>query len=397
MKFDFRKIFVIISAIFLSFMVSFYGYRLVHFYLKEKEKDTTSYTMIAYLTKEENLINNKLIKEENRYYFPKDAQNNYLYFSGLMYRILYMDDKTIYAITDQVVTNLKYGITSDYNASNIKVWMNEVFLNNLHKDYLNSEEVRLINKELYQKIGANESSIIGKDMWVLDDNEGLVLTEDGNLMKPTNYEDFLGIKPVIELNGTKKYIAGKGTVDEPYLFEERGASTLNDLAVGDYLTYKGMDFRLIEKNATGVKVLSVNKLDNQLAFSDKSNVYQTNNKKALGYYLNSTYLGLLNQDDLVLTKWYTGDYHFDYKETLSSGLNAYVGLLKIGDYFITDVLNSYLLTRSGSYVYTINSNGDLSLSSPTKALDIYPVLTLKSDLNVGSGLGYIDNPYVVGE
>ena len=366
-------------------------------YISYNPEDTTTYTMIAYLTKEENLINNKLIKEENRYYFPKDAENNYLYFSGLMYRILYMDDKTIYAITDEVITKLKYGITSDYNSSNVKVWLNEVFLNNLNKEYLNSDEVRLINKELYQKIGAKESPIVDYDMWVLDNDEGLVLTSTGELMKPTNYEDFLGIKPLIELNGTKKYITGKGSIEEPYLFEERGASTLNDLYVGDYLIYNGMTFRLIEKNDGSVKVLSVDKLDKQLAFSDKSNVYQTNNKKALGYYLNNTYLDLLNKDDLILTKWYTGDYHFDYKETLSSSLNAYVGLLKIGDYFIMDALNSYLLTRSGNYVYTINSAGGLSLTSPTKVLDIYPVLTLKSDLNVGSGLGYMDNPYVVGE
>ena len=59
MKFDFRKIFVSISILFLSFMIGFYGSRLVYYYKTENKKNTKDYTLIEYLTTGENLIKNE--------------------------------------------------------------------------------------------------------------------------------------------------------------------------------------------------------------------------------------------------------------------------------------------------------------------------------------------------
>ena len=94
--------YIVGSICFLSFMVIFYGYRLVHFYIKEHKPKDITYSMIGYLTDEVNLINNKLLKDEDRYYFRKDAQNNYLLFSGILYRILYLDDSNIYLVMNQL-------------------------------------------------------------------------------------------------------------------------------------------------------------------------------------------------------------------------------------------------------------------------------------------------------
>ena len=54
-----RGKFVGYSIIFLTFMVLFYGFRLVYYYRKEHSKDLKNYTLINYLIKDENLTKNK--------------------------------------------------------------------------------------------------------------------------------------------------------------------------------------------------------------------------------------------------------------------------------------------------------------------------------------------------
>ena len=146
-----------------------------------------------------------------------DTKNNYIYYSGLIYRILYIDKDTLYVITDECVTNLKYGENNRYSDSEVKKWLEEVYLNNPDNPYLKSNEVKLLDKDTYGKIGEKESFVIDKDFWVLDNDEALVITEDGMLTKTSNYKDFLGVKPVIKLKGTNKYIKGDGAIDNPYI------------------------------------------------------------------------------------------------------------------------------------------------------------------------------------
>ncbi len=389
--------YIVGSICFLSFMVIFYGYRLVHFYIKEHKPKDVTYSMIGYLTDKENLIDNKLLKDGDSYYFRKDAKNNYLYFSGLMYRILYLDENSIYLMADEAVTNLKYGITNEYDKSNVKDWLENVYLKNLDRNSLTSDKVYLLNKEIYQKVGANESYLVGKDFWMADDNQGLIVDEDGNIKIPSNYESFLGVRPIIELNGYKAYLKGDGTKDNPYLVQTYDAKTTSELYVGEYISYKEQLFRVIAKSDTSIKVLKVDKLDTPYIFGKKSNVYNVTTKTDLGYYLNNTYLPTLNQDDLVLTEWDIGDYHIDYKEVKMNKVSSYVGLLSIGDYFITSVPNSFLLNVSGSNIYSISKEGYLMASKVNTSLDVYPVISLKLDLEITSGDGMMNNPYVVGE
>jgi len=400
MKFDFRRIFVSISILFLSFMVGFYGSRLVYYYKTENKKNTKDYTLIEYLTTGENLIKNNLMEDNNKYYFYKNIKNNYIYYSGLMYRILYIDKDTLYVITDECITNLKYGETGTYSDSEIKKWLEEIYLNNLDKTYLKNNEVKLLDRETYGKIGEKESFVINKDFWVLDNNEALVITEDGSLTKTSNYKDFLGIKPVIKLKGTTKYIKGNGSINNPYILDNKTTNTTNDLYVGNYLKYKNIDLRVIEKNNDGIKVVTTNPIEGKYIFSNISNLYKTSYKKDIGYYLNNEYIKLLDKNDLVNTKWYIGNYELEYKNTLNKNINSYVGLLKIGDYFITNIKNTYLITpdiNNTNSIYTINDKNALYLQSINEKLNIYPSFTLKNNLNIVSGNGLKNNPYIIGD
>ena len=395
MKYDFRKIFVLISIIFISFMIGFYGTRLIYYYKQENRKDNKSYTLIKYITKEENLLNSTIVKDKNNYYFHKKTENNYLYYSGLMYRILYLNDKSIYAITEEVVTNLKYGQDENYDSSDIKEWLNNVYKKNLNQEYI--KNITLLDKDTFYKIGEEKSYVIGNDFWVLDKNKALVVDENGNLTKTNNYSDFLGVKPVVEIDGTKDYITGDGTKENPYLLENKSNNTLNDIYVGEYIKYKNIDLRVIEKNNDGIKVLSLNKLDEKYSFSNYTNKYQLKYKSDLGYYLNNTYIKNLNKKDLIQTNWYIGEYKTTYKETEDKYINTYIGLLKIGDYFINSIPNSYLITPNNKDIYIINDKKTLYTNKTNEKLDIFPVFTLNKNLIIKSGSGYKNNPYIVGD
>lgn len=397
MKRILKRVFIWGSIAFLSFMVFFYGYRLVHYFVKEHRPDDKVYSMIGYLKDEDNLINNKLLKDGDCYYFRKDAQNNYLLFSGILYRILYLDKENIYLMSDEPVTNLKYGITGEYDKSNIKVWLENIYINNLNSEYLSSKEVTLLDKDTFQKIRGNESYIIGKPFWMVEDNKGLIVDEDGDIKATNNYEDFLGIRPIITINGYKQYISGTGTKDDPYIIEIEEAETLSNLYVGEYIEYKGTIYRIIGRDTDSVRAIRTEKLDEQHIFSNSSNVFKTSNNTELGYYLNNTFLETLNKDNLVKAKWNIGEYHVDYNETNSNHFNGYVGLLGIGDYFISDYPNSYLLNPSGNYIYTISNENYLVSSNTKQKLDVYPVISLKSNLSISSGNGKMENPFVVGD
>lgn len=399
MKLDFRKIFIQISIFFLSFMVGLYGSRLVYYYKMENKKDNKKYTMIEYLTKGENILKNNLIEDDDKYYFNKNTKNNYLYYSGLLYRILYIDNDTLYVITDECVTNLKYGQNNDYNTSEIKQWLEEIYLNNIDKTYLKNNKVTLLDKETFFKIGEKETYVVDKDFWVLDNNKALVVTETGSLTKTNNYEDFLGVKPVLELNGKTLYLKGNGTKNDPYILEDKKTNNTNDLYVGNYIKYKNINLRVIEKNNIGIKVVTTSPINKKYIFSITSNEYKTNYKKDIGYYLNNEYIELLDTNDLVNTKWYIGNYELEYKNTLNKSIDSYIGLLKIGDYFITDIKNSYLLTpnTNDNEIYTINNKNALYIQNIQTKLNIYPAFTLKNNLNIKSGDGTLNNPYIIGD
>ena len=72
----------------------------------------------------------------------------------------------------------------------------------------------------------------------------------------------------------------------------------------------------------------------------------------------------------------------------------------MGDYFITDIKNTYLITpdiNNTNMIYTINDKNALYLQSINEELNIYPSFTLKNNLNVTSGNGLKNNPYIIGD
>ena len=114
-------------------------------YMKIIEKETACNRYIAE-------VSNSLIKtisdptnpnliatnpgENNNQYVSGAAANNYVWYSGKMWRIVSFNnnDKTIKLVTDENISLLTYSTSAsqnDFKNSNIKIWLNTVFLNTL--------------------------------------------------------------------------------------------------------------------------------------------------------------------------------------------------------------------------------------------------------------------------
>ena len=118
------KIFIYTSILFIASLFIIYGCRFIHYYRLDKKMPSTSTEvsepismynhLLTYLTNEDiGLSNNSnLVKNDNNneYYFEGQVDNNYVYYSGRLWRIVKTDEnKNITLITEEVQTLLPYG------------------------------------------------------------------------------------------------------------------------------------------------------------------------------------------------------------------------------------------------------------------------------------------------
>lgn len=386
----FKRIFVVGSILFLSFMVFFYGYRLFYYYSAEHKKKIV-------VTLSDEIITNtdKLVEIEGDFYFQGTVENNYLYYAGIEYRIINFNKQYLTLIANEDLTKLKYGISSKYEESDIKRWLEEKYLETFNQELLYEKKVSLLDLETYLHIGGENSFLTFSDMWVVEDDKGLMLDKLGKINTPSSYQYFLGVRPIITIKNVD-YIRGDGTLHNPYIIENKEATTLKDTSIGEYIQYKNSLYRIVSKDH-GIRVVAVESVGKN-KFSDNSIVYGASVPGDLYSYLNEAFLSRLNLEDLIITNWNIGSYQDTYKDIETKQVSSYVGLLTIGDYFIQDITGYLLSTskESNTMIYTIQLDKSLYLTLPTKELDIYPSFSFHEELEISGGNGTKNYPYEVG-
>ena len=121
------KIFIAISIVSLASLFIIYGYRFIHYYrLEANIVDDTEISepisiynhLLTYLPEDDILIQkeNGLIKnEDNTYYFKGQVENNFVYYSGRLWRIIKTTkDKNIVLISEQIQKLMNYGEDIEY-------------------------------------------------------------------------------------------------------------------------------------------------------------------------------------------------------------------------------------------------------------------------------------------
>ena len=196
--------------------------------------------------------------------------------------------------------------------------------------------------------------------------------------------------------------------------------------VGEYVTYAGGNYRVVETSTSGTKLI----LD---GYYDSNNDGTIENSDKMAYGTNCTLCTTINEEPfinwisnnnetdknkLVSTTWYRGDYWTggNYKDNLESTSNLYegrVGLIKAGEILAsqseTILSNDY--TSSNSYDNTqyfwsltsyselnawgVDSRGNVRFNTVTETYTVRPVIMIFPDVQITSGNGTFNSPFQI--
>lgn len=449
------KIFIAISIVFLASLFIIYGYRFIHYYrLEANIVDDTEISepisiynhLLTYLPEDDILIQkeNGLIKnEDNTYYFKGQVENNFVYYSGRLWRIIKTTkDKNIVLISEEIQTLMPYGEDIEYQNSYLYNYLNNIDAYSLFYKTLNNTDIlvntqycedtvtstenvtceatksdyqiTLLNLKDYLNSGANEGFLNNNTyFWLMDfnqNNELYYVFDKGGINTTSEYKTIHhGVRPVITIDGTLLLTSGDGTKGNPYSLDEYEDYKLINVGVGEYLEYNNNLWRIISKQDKSVKAImegyiKENDQEIEKIFSTKNNTFDINDKNNIAYYLNNDYYNSLNNKEyLVKGPFYTGKYTTDtrdYKLVYKEKINAYIGLPQVGDLYINtynNTLTSLAITdHMNNILYIINENNSLYTSKINEKEKIRPVINLDGNLIALSGEGTKESPYIIG-
>ncbi len=418
-----EKIFRFCSVIFLSSLFIFFSFRLVYNYMKEQKANSLidngmlSTKIINNLKKENYLYN------DNKYILKNLVENNYVSYSGILWRIVSVDDGKIKLVSDENVTVLPFG--KNYDESNVIKWLNSTFKSNLTQpdlfitefdscvnnvdkieksDCNNSKNyVSLLSMNDYIDAGANNSYLNNNTyFWLsaLNESEPWYVFDNGGLKTDSNNHIY-GVRPVIVLNDIE-YIYGNGTKSSPYIISNEPVDTLSEIELGSYIDYSGYTWKVVSKDETSVKVvlstpLKLNDEEIKKIYSKKYNYYNLNDSTGIAYYLNHTFYNTLkNKKYLKKGDFYIGKFDtYDLEELYNEKVNAYVGLLTVGDIFVTQNIDMYLLSSvtDDNTIPILNKNNSLFYNFISYESGIKPVIYLDNKAEVKGGMGDENYPF----
>ena len=431
-KINIQKIFNVASIAFLSICALIYGFRFLTLYIKNsKQMSSEANTLGSKLKKENKDI---LVKIDNDRYFQGKVENNYVLYSGILWRAVKIaNDNTVTLVSDNAVTVLAFGADKDYDNSYITTWLNKndtensgLFEKNMnnYKEYIkigktcndkisavSNSECTDVNEKYnfnvltatdYVNTGASDGFINTGETFYLsdmtDDDSIWYINEEGKAGKSKG-TDIYGVKVVIDLKENAPLVGGLGTKDDPYTFD----STKNNF--GSYVKLGNDTYRVIGYNENQYKLVYDGYLkdgDNDIVrnFSPKSAYFDDTVWGSAANYMNTTFLNSLSYKDIIVESEYPCGYYgsgnnYDYTESYKQTLKTKVGFVSVGDIILNHDLTDYFILNSSSakntFVYTYQNNNSLFSKSSSSTAKLVPVITITTDKLVG--VGTKDNPY----
>ncbi len=402
-------------------------------------------------------------------YLNGKPTNNYVWFNGFMWRIMGKNaDGSIRMITEEDVTLIPWGATDtaeQYDNSYANDWLNNYFYPKLkNKEYLvkqtwcsetttdktasrttcsnnlstTPQYVGLLSYDEYNLARGSSSYLVNSQyFWTLTPYSA------GNAWYVYNYgfasndrsvSYANGLRPVINVSSEITITGGNGTLTDPYMFEAKSSSvtgTLKDNSqVGEYVTYAGRNYRVVETGTSGTKLI----LD---GYYDSDNNGTIDSSDKMEYGTNCTLCTTINEDNfinwlsnnnegekakLASTTWYHGDYWgsssttYNYKTNLDSKSNPYngsVGLIRIGEMLSGQsetilsknhtVANSYnnaqdywtAIPYSASRAWFVFNFGFAYDNPVSSAGGLRPVINVSSEITITGGNGTPNSPYEI--
>ena len=432
-KLNIQKVFNLVSAMFILACCIFYGSRFLKLYIANNK--TEKIVVLGDIIKENNKDNNNFQEINDEYYFTKDTNNNYIKYSGLLWRIIKINnDKTITLVSNNSLTSLNPGNNTEYQKTYINKWLNKTNENNtgiLEKNLNNTEKYLTYTRTCKDKItntknitckdkieetyitipsiydyintGGTNGFMNNKEYFYLintnKDNKQMYIDSSGKTN--TADEEILGIKAVITLKNNIVLKDGNGSEDNPYTFEEE------ESMLGSYVKLGEDIWRIysIEDNILKLSLndyLKINNKEIKYKYSNSSYYHNDTKEGSLAYYLNKTYLNTLSYKDIIKERkfsngLYSSNTNFDYTKVLTTTIDTKVSLLSIGNIFLNNKANYFIstgVTKDSNLIYVMQDDYKLYTKTSTTNLRIIPVISITKDQLV-EGNGTINSPYEV--
>lgn len=425
------------------------------FVLEEKINEIKEPTALSNVILDETRIGSgAILIENNKTYVTGSDPNNYLWYSGNLWRIVAIEGDNIKLVTDDIITILpSYSVAnnSSFATSYAYNWLNNVFYNKLrNKDILvtfgfnatltdnnnEPENVTIVNTKVgllsryeYTKshngIASKASYLNNKSSYMLINPYNATdinyVTSDG-IVGNTRTTSSLGIKPMIILNKDTEVVSGAGNSINPYRIsiDNDDANSikntrLNTRFSGEYVTFNDALYRIVNINNT-TKLVSVEMISNNkyLFSTDESwiNSFSTNYS---GHYLNETWFNSLNEQYrnlIVESPWTVSNItltdNYECALTNCEDKNVLIHNSKVGMPIIGEMYSSYIgeITSLGTSFWTlsgsdenstlvINKNGTITKTSNTNKLGIRASINLSDTTMIYDGLGTKESPFVI--
>lgn len=443
-----RPVLITLNVSLLIIIALFYTFRLVKYYLKEnghKDADTTTLLVDELIKKQSYVDQTKgLVHDKNAsiYRYIGKVEDNYLEYSGILFRIVGIDkDNNIKAISDSNLTLMYSGLEKGFDKSYVYKWLNKsdekysgIFENNmdstdkyLTNTYLcddvvsdlkninceknnNALKITLLSLYDYASAGGKESYLNNGESYYLstidDKNNNYFINTTGDVGLNKISSKIYGVRPVITIKNDVALMHGDGSKTSPYAVIEKSISKLSDVYISKYINYSGSTYRVISTGENVKIALSNNIKDGdkylEKTFGGKNNIYSTT-KKTIGEYLNNTYYKSIKNNDLIVKSSYgigsnTLD-NLDYTAVYSKTNTFNIGMLTLGDMFISDTKNVLTMNRgieSSMIINVINKDGNVFGDLIASKYEVRPTMYLKGDIDIVSGDGSISSPYELG-
>ena len=395
-------------------------------------------------------------------YLRGAQDSNYIWFDGFLWRIMGInEDGSIRMITEENVTAIPWRASNtaqDYDNSYVNDWLNNYFYPKLKdKDLLVNQtwcSENTTDSNSRRTTCKNNLSSVQKPVGLLSLDEYNLANKNLNFLK--NFQDCwmltpynisaswyvnhgstishvslstpFGIRPVINIKPSIDIISGDGTRIFPFIYEDRSSTgNLNDYSnVGEYVTYAGRNYRVVETSSQETKLI----LD---GYYDSNNDGMIDDSDKMEHGTNCTLCITINEESfinwisnnneidknkLASTTWYRGDYWTDgnYKTNLESTSNPYegrVGLIRVGeilsgqsetilskDHIVSNNFNnaqeywtSTLSTVSNAR--SVSNFGFLVSNNVMAKYAVRPVINIGPDVQILSGNGTFNEPFQI--
>ena len=271
-------------------------------------------------------------------YFDGAPENNYIWISNQLFRIVSIDGKNVKVVSSEDVANVNYSKLDkwlDYYYDNLNDFTKKAIVPTKYcNDQLSDEDIHKIKKcESYTDkkkvyiLSAVDINLSGGDdsylkpstmSWISNkkDDKQAYLTRNmfigdafGKNFLTYDIDENYGVRPVLTLNGDILIKGGVGTSVNPYIFEDfspaRGGSLLNERQVGEYVKVSKKLWRIIDIDSDGaIKVIIVSNVStlDEVGFSinDSNKIeYNPKSKDSVAYYINNNVSNYIKTDYFV--------------------------------------------------------------------------------------------------